>query len=66
MPSKAEEILSIHELPNRNGAEQQDENAAGKTKGGTATDLHEMQRMGRVQELRVRPYEGGCATGICC
>ena len=43
MASKAEEIYSVHELHERKSSEDQDQTAAGKTKGGTATDLHEMQ-----------------------
>ena len=46
------EILSVHELQNQDGSEDQYDKAAGM-KGGTAADAVEMGRMGRVQELRV-------------
>lgn len=62
------EILSIHELQNRNGSEEQDQKIA-STKGGTAEDAHDMARMGRVQELRVCATHcfrsGGIANSIC-
>ena len=49
------EVLSIHELQDRNGSEDQYEKTV-TNKGGTARDSEDMRRMGRVQELRVRRY----------
>ena len=54
MPVKGQENnLNIHELQDFAESDPNAENIA-KAKGGTATDLQDMQRMGRVQELRVR------------
>ena len=54
MPVKGQDNnLNIHELQDYAESDPNAENIA-KTKGGTATDLQDMQRMGRVQELRVR------------
>ena len=52
MAAKGEETLSIHELQNSDGAEDQYHKAT-SVKGGTAADSEDMRRMGRVQELRV-------------
>lgn len=43
--------LGVHEMQDFADAEQ--DRYVTKTKGGTAADLQDMQRMGRVQELRV-------------
>jgi hypothetical protein len=48
------EILSVHELHNRNGSEGEEDPKVQGMKGGTAQDAIEMNRMGRAQELRVR------------
>lgn len=54
MPTKGrDDNLDIHELWDYAESDPHDDHVA-KTKGGTSADLQDMQRMGRVQELRVR------------
>jgi hypothetical protein len=54
MASKGQgEILSIHELQERNASPEEQDQKVAQTKGGTVADAHDMARMGRVQELRV-------------
>lgn len=53
-----EDIHEMHDYGSdaSNGAVKESQQDAAATKGGTAADLQDMHRMGRVQELRVRDF----------
>jgi hypothetical protein len=56
MEQSKELDVDVHRAPSSHDAELADYDALPQEKKGTKDDQQNMWRMGKVQELRVRPY----------